>query len=173
MMRGYRRSKIEKILEWKEKYIPEMAVRTAVITGFPTETEKDFENLKQFIKEAKFDWLGVFEYSHEEGTPAYEKFEDKIPEEEKIRRKNEIISIQDDITFEKNRALIGKELEVLIDGFSEEWESLPIGRTYRSAYEIDGITYIETIEPVKAGEFVKVKIKDVVDNTDLIGEILE
>ncbi len=173
MMRGYRRSKIEKILEWKEKYIPEMAVRTAVITGFPTETEKDFENLKQFIKEAKFDWLGVFEYSHEEGTPAYEKFEDIIPEEEKIRRKNEIISIQDDITFEKNRALIGKELEVLIDGFSEEWESLPIGRTYRSAYEIDGITYIETIEPVKAGEFVKVKIKDVVDNTDLIGEILE
>jgi ribosomal protein S12 methylthiotransferase len=64
-------------------------------------------------------------------------------------------------------------MEVLIDGFSEEWESLPIGRTYRSAYEIDGITYVETTEPVKTGEFIKVKIKDVIDTTDLVGEIVE
>jgi len=173
MMRGYRKSKIEKILNWKEKYAPDMAIRSAVIVGFPTEDERAFENLKEFIKNAKFDWLGVFEYSHEEGTPAYEMFEDTIPEEEKIRRKNELLEIQEKITFEKNQSLIGKEMEVLIDGFSEEWESLPIGRTYRSAYEIDGITYVETTEPVKTGEFIKVKIKDVIDTTDLVGEIIE
>jgi len=105
MMRGYRKSKIEKILilEWKEKYLPEMAIRSAVIVGFPTETEKDFEALKDFIKEAKFDWLGVFEYSHEEDTPAYEMFEDKIPAEEKIRRKNEILSIQENIILHMKR----------------------------------------------------------------------
>ena len=170
MLRGYRKSRIEKILGWKDKYIPEAAVRTAVIVGFRTETEKDFQNMKSFIKEAKFDWLGVFTYSHEEGTPAFEKFEDVIPQEEKVRRKNEILEIQEKITEEKNKQLIGKELEVLIDGFSEEWETLPIGRTYRSAYEIDGITYVETEEPVKPGSFVKVRIKDVIDVVDTVGE---
>ncbi len=173
MQRGYRRSKIEKILNWKEKYIPDLAIRTSVIVGFPSETEKDFNNLKSFIKSAKFDWLGVFEYSHEEGTPAYKMFEDKISKDEKVRRKNEILEIQEKITEEKNRKLIGKEFEILIDGFSEEWESLPVGRSYRSAYEIDGITYIETIEPVKVGDFVKVRIKDVVDITDTVGEVLD
>ena len=171
MMRGYRKKRIEDILNWKERYIPEAAIRTAVIVGFPTETEKDFEALKEFIKDAKFDWLGVFTYSHEEGTPAYEKFEDTVPQEEKIRRKNDILSIQEQITEEKNRQLIGKEMEILIDGFSEEWDTLPIGRTYRSAYEIDGITYIETTEPVKVGEFVTGKIKDVVDISDTVAEV--
>ena len=171
MMRGYRKKKIEQILEWKEKHIPQAAIRTAVITGFPTETEKDFENMKKFIKDAEFDWLGVFEYSHEEGTPAFEKYEDIIPKEEKIRRKNEILQIQEKITEEKNRQLIGKEIEVIVDGFSEEWESLPVGRTYRSAYDIDGITYIETTEPVKAGGFIKVKVKDVVDIVDTVASL--
>ena len=172
MMRGYRKSKIEKILEWKEKYIPEAAIRTAVIVGFPTETEKDFENLKEFISNAKFDWLGVFTYSHEEGTPAFEKFEDALPQEEKIRRKNEILQLQEKITETKNRQMIGKEVEILIDGFSEEWETLPVGRTYRSAFEIDGIVYVEATEPVKIGEFAKVKIKDVIDSVDTVGELV-
>ena len=172
MQRGYRRKKLENILEWKDKYIPELAIRTAVIVGFPTETEKDFENLKDFIKSSRFDWLGVFEYSHEEGTPAYRNFEDKIPEEEKVRRKNILLEIQEKITEDKNRKFIGKEIEVLVDGYSEEWETLPIGRTYRSAYEIDGITYIETTEPLKIGDFIKVKIKDVVDITDTVGEVV-
>jgi len=171
MLRGYRKHRIEKILEWKEKYIPETAIRTSVIVGFPTETEKDFKNMKKFIQDARFDWLGVFTYSHEEGTPAYETYKDVVPEEEKIRRRNEIMEIQDDITEQKNRELIGKEMEVLIDGFSEEWETLPVGRTYRSAFEIDGMTYVETTEPVKVGDFIKVKMKDVVDKYDTLGEI--
>jgi len=172
MMRGYRRKKIEQILEWKEKYAPDMAIRTSVIVGYPAETDKEFNELVEFIQYAKFDWLGVFEYSHEEGTIAFDKWEDKIPKEEKIRRKNEITKLQEAITEEKNRQLIGKEIEVLIDGFSEEWETLPVGRTYRSAYEIDGITYIETTEPIKAGDFIKVKIKDVVDIVDTVGEVI-
>lgn len=172
MMRGYRKSRIYKILEWKEKYIPDAAVRSSVIVGFPTETEKEFNKLVDFISEVKFDWLGVFSYSHEEGTPAFEKFENNVPEEEKIRRKNEINKIQEEITEEKNRQMIGKEFEVLIDGFSEEWETLPVGRTYRSAFEIDGITYIETEEPLTVGSFAKVKIKDAVDFVDTVGELL-
>ena len=171
MMRGYRRKKIEQILEWKEKYIPDMAIRTSVIVGYPAETEKEFSELVKFIQSAKFDWLGVFEYSHEEGTIAYEKWEDKVPKEEKLRRKNEILNLQEKITEEKNASLIGKEMEVLIDGFSEEWETLPVGRTYRSAFEIDGIVYLETQEPVKAGDFVKAKIKDVVDVVDTVATI--
>ena len=171
MMRGYRRKKIEQILEWKEKYIPDMAIRTSVIVGYPAETEKEFSELVKFIQSAKFDWLGVFEYSHEEGTIAYEKWEDKVPKEEKLRRKNEILNLQEKITEEKNASLIGKEMEILIDGFSEEWETLPVGRTYRSAFEIDGIVYLETQEPVKAGDFVKAKIKDVVDVVDTVATI--
>ncbi len=172
MMRGYRKRRIEKILEWKEKHIPDAAIRTSVIVGFPTEKEEDFIALKEFIRNSEFDWLGVFTYSHEEGTPAYSRFEDVIPEEEKIRRRNEIIEIQEEITERKNRELIGKEVEVLIDGFSQEWETLPVGRTYRSAYEIDGVVYVETTEPLNPGTFVRVKIKDVMDRYDLIGEVV-
>lgn len=172
MMRGYRRKKIKQILEWKEKYVPDMTIRTSVIVGYPAETEKEFNELVDFIQNAKFDWLGVFEYSHEEGTIAFDKWEDIVPKEEKIRRKNEITKIQEKITKEKNKQLIGKELEVVIDGYSEEWETLPVGRAYRSAYEIDGITYIETTEPIKAGDFIKVKIKDVIDIVDTVGETL-
>jgi len=172
MMRGYRKRRIEKILEWKEKHIPDAAIRTSVIVGFPTEKEEDFIALKEFIRNSEFDWLGVFTYSHEEGTPAYSRFEDIIPEEEKIRRRNEIVEVQEEITERKNRELIGKEVDVLIDGFSQEWETLPIGRTYRSAYDIDGVVYIETTEPLNPGQFVKIKIKDVMDRYDLIGEVL-
>ncbi len=170
MMRGYRKKKIQQILEWKEKYTPDMAIRSSVIVGYPTETEKDFNNMLSFLKDAKFDWLGVFTYSHEEGTPAYQKHKDKIPKKEKIRRFNEVIKLQEDITHEKNLQFIGKELEVMVDGFSQEWETLPIGRSYRSAYDIDGIIYIETTQPVKVGDIIKVKIKEVADKYDMIGE---
>jgi ribosomal protein S12 methylthiotransferase len=170
MMRGYRKKKLYQILEWKEKYTPDMTIRSSVIVGYPTEKEKDFLSMLEFLKEAKFDWLGVFTYSHEEGTPAYEKHKDKIPKKEKLRRFNEVIKIQEDITYEKNLQTVGKEFEVIVDGFSEEWETLPIGRSYRSAYDIDGIIYIETTQPLKTGDIIKVKIKEVADKYDLVGE---
>ena len=170
MMRGYRKKKLYQILEWKEKHIPDMSIRSSVIVGYPTESGEEFENLKKFIQEAEFDWLGVFLYSHEEGTPAYQKHKDKIPKKEKIRRLNEITALQEDITERKNKSLIGKELDIIIDGFSQEWETLPIGRSYRSAFEIDGVVYVETTEPVKVGDIIKVKIKDTMDKYDVVGE---
>lgn len=170
MMRGYRQKKIQQILQWKEKHTPDMVVRSSVIVGYPTETEKDFYSMLSFLENAKFDWLGVFTYSHEEGTPAYQKHKDKIPRKEKIRRFNEVLKLQEEITNQKNLQLIGKELDVIVDGYSEEWETLPIGRSYRSAYDIDGIIYIETTQPIKTGDIIKVKIKEVADKYDLIGE---
>lgn len=172
MMRGYRKKKLYQILEWKEKYLPQMAVRSSVIVGYPTENREDFKSMLSFLEEAKFDWLGVFTYSHEEGTPAYTKWDDFISQEEKIDRLNQVLSVQEDISLEKNRQLVGRQVEVLVDGFSEEWETLPVGRTYRSAYDIDGIVYVETTEPVKPGEIITVKIKDTVDNYDLVGEVV-
>lgn len=172
MMRGYRKRKLYQILEWKEKYLPDMAVRSSVIVGYPAEDKEDFENMLLFLEEAKFDWLGVFTYSHEEGTPAYSKLEDRISQQEKIDRFNQVVALQEEISFEKNRQLLDSQIEVLVDGFSEEWETLPVGRTYRSAYEIDGIVYIETTEPVEPGEIITVKIKDTLDNYDLVGEVV-
>ncbi|WP_342666072.1 30S ribosomal protein S12 methylthiotransferase RimO [Sulfurihydrogenibium subterraneum] len=169
MMRGYRKKKLYQILEWKEKYTSDMAVRSSVIVGYPIEKEKDFLSMLEFLKEAKFDWLGVFTYSHEERTPAYEKHKDKISKKEKLRRFNEVVKLQEDITYEKNLQTVGKEFEVIIDGFSEEWETLPIGRSYRSAYDIDGIIYIETTQPLKTGDIIKVQIKEVADKYDLVG----
>ncbi|MEJ5173036.1 MAG: 30S ribosomal protein S12 methylthiotransferase RimO [Hydrogenothermaceae bacterium] len=172
MMRGYRKRKLYQILEWKEKYIPHMAIRSSVIVGYPSESEKDFEGMIRFLQEAKFDWLGIFTYSHEEGTPAYQKHQDSVSQEEKIERFNTVLSIQEEITEEKNRQTVGELFDVLVDGFSEEWETLPIGRTYRNAYDIDGVVYVETTEPVKPGDIVKVKIKDVVDKYDVVGEVI-
>lgn len=172
MMRGYRKKKLYQILEWKEKYLPDMAIRSSVIVGYPSEERENFENMLSFLEEAKFDWLGVFTYSHEEGTPAYSRWEDRITEEEKIERFNQVVALQEEISLEKNRRLIGKKLEILVDGFSEEWESLPVGRSYRSAYDIDGIVYIENTEPLTPGQMITVKIKDTVDNYDLVGEMV-
>ncbi|MCX7739015.1 MAG: 30S ribosomal protein S12 methylthiotransferase RimO [Hydrogenothermaceae bacterium] len=172
MMRGYRKRKLYQILDWKDKYTPDMAIRSSVIVGYPLETEKEFYSMLKFLEEAKFDWLGVFTYSHEEGTPAYERWEDRISHQEKLERFNQVLSIQEGITEEKNRVTVGKVFDILVDGFSEEWETLPIGRSYRNAYDIDGIIYIESTEPVKPGSIIRVKIGDVVDNYDLVGEVV-
>lgn len=172
MIRGYRKRKLYQILDWKDKYTPDMAIRSSVIVGYPLETEKEFYNMLNFLEEARFDWLGVFTYSHEEGTPAYEKWEDRISHQEKLERFNQVLSIQEGITEEKNRTTVGKVFDVLVDGLSEEWETLPIGRSYRNAYDIDGIIYIESTESVKPGSIIRVKIRDVVDSYDLVGEVV-
>lgn len=172
MMRGYRKRKLYQILDWKDKYTPDMAIRSSVIVGYPLETEKEFYNMLNFLEEARFDWLGVFTYSHEEGTPAYEKWEDRISHQEKLERFNQVLSIQEGITEEKNRTTVGKVFDVLVDGLSEEWETLPIGRSYRNAYDIDGVIYIESTESVKPGSIIRVKIRDVVDSYDLVGEVV-
>lgn len=148
--------------------IPNAVLRTSIIVGFPSETEEEFNELKEFIKEIEFDRLGVFAYSKEEGTAAAnikEQIEDNIKE----KRKDELMQIQQEISLNKNRSKIGNIYEVLIEEKIED--TLYTGRTYADAYEIDGFVYVNSNRDIEIGDFVKVKIKDGLEY-DLMGEII-
>ncbi|MGL4393488.1 MAG: 30S ribosomal protein S12 methylthiotransferase RimO [Fusobacteriaceae bacterium] len=174
MLLGMGRAKsgdqIKEILGKIRKEIPEAAIRTTVIVGFPDETEEDFQELKSFIEEFKFDYVGVFKYSREENTLAY-NLENQIEDSVKIKRHAEIINLQAKIAEEKNRSFIGKTLEVMIDGTSSESEYMLEGRTNGQALEIDG-KVLTTDGTAKAGDIVKVKIEQNFEY-DFIGPIVE
>lgn len=161
---------IKGILNRIRKEIPDAVIRTAVIVGFPGETEENFEELKAFIEEYKFDYVGVFKYSREEDTKAYD-MENQVPEEIKEKRWVEITNLQSKIAENKNRNMLGKIVEVMIDGVSTESEYLLEGRTKGQALEIDGkvLTNDGTAKP---GEIVKVKLEQNFDY-DFIGPIVE
>lgn len=161
---------IKGILNKIRESIPEATIRTTVIVGFPGETDEDYEELKEFISEFKFDYVGVFKYSREEDTKAYD-MENQVDEEIKNQRWADLINLQAKIAEEKNKALIGKEIEVMIDGISSESEYMLEGRTQGQALEIDG-KVLTTDGTAKAGEIVKVKIEQNFDY-DFIGPILE
>ncbi len=150
------------------KHIPNAVLRTSIIVGFPSETEEEFEELKEFIKEVKFDRLGVFTYSQEEDTPAA-KLKDQVEEEIKHKRRDELMILQQQISFEKNKAKIGRNYEVLVEEKIED--ELYTGRTYADAYEIDGLVYIKVKKKIEIGDFVEVKIKEALEY-DLMGEIM-
>lgn len=137
------------------KKIPDVALRTSVIVGFPCETNDDFENLKSFITKIKFDRLGVFKYSDEEGTIS-NNFDGKISEEIKDARFREIMELQQSISSKINQEMVGKTLDALVE--KRVKNGLYIGRTERDAPEIDGVLYIKSKKEIKIGEFVKVKI---------------
>ncbi len=160
MRRGHDEAFARALIEKIRKKIPHAVLRTTFIVGYPEETEEDFERLKNFIEEEHFHWVGVFTYSPEEGTHAY-TLGDPVPQEEKERRKDELRAIQEAITIKKNEQFIGKELELVVDGFDEEFGFVPVGRIYAQAPEVDGMTYIESQRELKAGEFIKVKITQV------------
>jgi ribosomal protein S12 methylthiotransferase len=160
MRRGHDEACARALIEKIRKKIPHAVLRTTFIVGYPEETEEDFERLKNFIEEEHFHWVGVFTYSPEEGTHAY-TLGDPVPQEEKERRKDELLAIQEAITIKKNEQFIGKELELVVDGFDEEFGFVPVGRIYAQAPEVDGMTYIESQRELKAGEFIKVKITQV------------
>lgn len=161
---------IKGILNKIRESIPEATIRTTVIVGFPGETDEDYEELKEFVSEFKFDYVGVFKYSREEDTKAYD-MDDQIDEEIKNQRWADLVNLQAKIAEEKNKALIGKEIEVMIDGISSESEYMLEGRTQGQALEIDG-KVLTTDGTAKAGEIVKVKIEQNFDY-DFIGPILE
>lgn len=167
MRRGTSRRAIEGLLAKLRARVPGIAVRTAVIVGFPGETEKEFRELLDFVKGARFDRLGAFVYSEEEGTPAA-KAAKKIPEKEKLNRWNETMRTQREVSSEKNRALIGKEFEVLVDEKDASEKDIYLGRTYMDAPEIDGLVYIKG-RGIRTGDFVTVKIADTLEY-DLVGE---
>ena len=149
------------------KKIPDIALRTTLITGFPGETEEEFGELKEFVRQMKFDRLGVFTYSQEEGTPAA-GMEGQVDEDVKEARKNEIMELQQEIAFEKCKSQVGRTLEVMIEGRLPE-EGVYIARTYMDAPDVDGYVFLESDWNLMSGDFVTVNIVGAKEY-DLIGE---
>lgn len=169
------------------KEIPDIVIRTTLITGFPGATEKDFIDLYNFVNEMEFDRLGVFAYSAEEGTPA-ERMEGQIPEEVKDRRRDEIMELQQEISFEKGKKKIGKVFEVIVEGSvqrdsvgGEAFESIReanddgktvyVGRSYMDAPDVDGSVFFESEYEIMSGELVDVEII-ASDEYDLFGVLV-
>ncbi len=148
--------------------IPDICLRTTLISGFPGETKEDFENLYNFVDEMEFDRLGVFTYSQEEDTPAAampEQIDDKIKE----ARRDELMELQQEIAFEKAKDMVGRVLTVIIEGKVADEETY-VGRTYRDAPNVDGYLFVNTTANLMTGDFVKVLVTDA-NEYDLIGEI--
>ena len=169
---GRRTSKAQlvEIITKLRKEIPDIVLRTSLITGFPGETEEDHQELMEFVDEMEFDRLGVFTYSPEEGTPA-ESMEGQVPEELKEERRDEIMELQQEISLEKGNARIGQELLVMIEG-KVSGESSYIGRTYGDAPKVDGYMFVQTGELLVTGDFAKVKVTGALEY-DLIGELAD
>ena len=166
MKRGTTQEKTTKLLKKFREAMPEMAIRTTLIVGYPGETQADFEALKSFVKEMRFDRLGCFTYSHEENTTAYD-LEDDVPEEVKLARANEIMEIQSQISWELNQEKIGKTFRCLIDRKEGNYF---VGRTEYDSPDVDNEVLIDAKKHyVKTGDFVEVKIIDATDY-DLYGE---
>lgn len=149
--------------------IPDIALRTTLICGFPGETEENHEELMYFLNEMEFDRLGAFTYSPEEDTPA-EQFPDQVEEELKKQWQQEVMELQEEIIMDANEKMIGRELYCMVEG-QVAGENTYVGRTYRDAPDIDGYIFIETDETLMSGDFVKVRVTGAYEY-DLIGEIL-
>jgi ribosomal protein S12 methylthiotransferase len=173
MRRGGTRESLERLIRRVRARVPGIAIRTTFITGFPGETEEDFEELMTFVRNAQFDRVGVFTYSDEEGTPAFE-LPDKVDAKTASRRRARLMKEQARISRRKNKARIGETVRVLFEGTSKETELLWQGRLETQAAEIDGCVLIndapEDFEPV-AGEFVNVLITEA-HEYDLVGHIV-
>lgn len=154
--------------------IPECTIRTTFIVGFPGETEEDFNELYNFIKEARFDRVGVFTYSKEKDTPAFD-FESQVDEEIKNKRRNKLMELQQKISFEKNKEFINKKIEMLVEYIEHTKDGdKVVGRSYRDAPEIDGQLYVslsgKSTYP-NPGDFATVKVVDC-NEYDLFGELI-
>ena len=151
----------KKLINDIRKEIPDAAIRSSFIVGYPGETEEEFEHLYNFIKEMRFDRLGVFEYSREKGTASY-SMKPQITKKVKHERYKKIMELQQKISLEKNRGKLGKEFECIIESFTEDKDGkiFAVGRTQYDAPEIDGVVHIETSEMLTPGDIEKVKIVD-------------
>ncbi len=168
---GRRTSKQEliDIVQKLRKEIPDICLRTTLITGFPGETQEQHEEVMEFIDTLEFDRLGAFTYSPEEDTPAA-TFEDQIDEEVKEDRQADIMELQQEIAFDKAEDMIGREVLVMIEGKVAD-ENAYVGRTYRDAPNVDGLIFINTDVELISGDFAKVKVTGALDY-DLIGELM-
>ena len=165
MGRGHDRKKLEYLLDKFRAKVPDVTLRTTVLTGFPGETQEAFDELMDFLSEFKFDRLGVFPYSHEEGTPAYKNYEDHIPEKTKSGRAEAIMELQQEISLRLNQDRIGKSFRVLID---REEEGFYVGRTQYDSPEVDNEVLIPADHNLTIGNFYQVKISGA-EEFDLYG----
>ena len=162
------RAHLEKILAELREAIPDICIRTTLITGFPGETEEDHQQLLDFVRQQRFDRLGVFTYSKEEGTPAA-RMKNQIPQRTKKRRQKELMLLQQEIAFEREAAMEGRTLRVMIEG-RIVGEDVYTARTYRDAPGVDGTVFVETAEDLMTGDMPLVRITGS-QEYDLIGEL--
>jgi ribosomal protein S12 methylthiotransferase len=167
MKRNITREEMDELVVNIRAAVPNICLRTTLITGFPGETLEDVEELKTFLQKHKFDRVGIFQYSHEENTSAYE-LEDNIPAEEKERRAQEIMEVQQEISLEKNEEKVGKVLKVLID---KKEAGRYLGRTEFDSVEVDNEVVINSDKKLQIGSFINVKIAKAYD-FDLEGEVI-
>jgi ribosomal protein S12 methylthiotransferase len=160
---------LEKISKLREK-MPDCVIRTSIIVGFPGETEEQFEELYDFVKEVRFDRMGVFAYSQEEDTAAAD-FPDQIDDEIKEERLDRLMTLQQGISLELNKEKIGKTLDVIVEGYDEE-SFLFYGRSRGDSIEVDGKVYFGTEKEVSEGDIIKVEILDA-DEYDLTGKAVD
>jgi len=167
MKRQITRTEMQDLIHDIRERVPGICLRTTLITGFPGETLEDVEEMKRFLEDMRFDRVGIFTYSHEEGTSAY-GLEDNIPAEEKERRAQEIMEVQQEISFEKNQEMIGKVFKVIVD---KKESGRYLGRTEFDSVEVDNEVIINTDKRLKPGDFVQVRITKAFDY-DLEGELV-
>ena len=168
MRRGTTKEKTTKLLKEFRAKVPEMTIRTTLIVGYPGETQKDYETLREWVREMRFERLGCFTYSHEENTHAF-NLEDDVPEEVKMERANEIMEIQSQISWELNQAKIGQEFKVVIDRKEGNYF---VGRTEFDSPDVDNEVRIDaTKNYLKTGEFTTIKVIEAED-FDLYGEVV-
>ena len=168
MGRRTSRAQLEEIIGKLRREIPDIALRTTLITGFPGETQEDHEELMNFVDEMEFDRLGVFTYSQEEDTPAA-SMEDQIDEEVKKDRQEELMELQQEVSLDKNEEKIGRTMLAMVEGYLSD-ENVYVARTYADAPGIDGYLFIDTAETLMSGDFAKVKITGALEY-DLTGEL--
>ena len=170
MGRRTSKNQLEEIIGRLRREIPDIALRTTLITGFPGETKEQHEELMEFVDEMEFDRLGVFTYSPEEDTPAA-GMPDQVPEEVKEERQAEIMELQQEIVFDQAEAMICREVLVMIEGKVAD-ENAYVGRTYKDAPNVDGLIFINTEAELMSGDFARVKVTGALEY-DLIGELME
>ena len=159
---------LRQTIAYLRKEIPDIALRTTLISGFPGETQEDFEELYRFVNEMEFERLGVFPYSAEEDTPAA-TMADQVPDEVKNFRRDELMELQQEIAFEKAENMVGRRLLAMIEGKVAE-DDVYVARTYMDAPGVDGLLFLRTEKQLMTGDFVRVVITGS-NEYDLIGEL--
>ncbi len=172
MNRGITQDRLRETIHRLRSAIPEIALRTAAIVGFPGETEAAFENLLGFIREMRFDRLGAFRYSREEGSASF-RYPDQIPDAVKEARYDRIMAVQQELSREANQRWLGRELDVLIDETDADDPTMFLGRMYADCPEVDGLVYVRSPQrPLRPGTFVRARIQDAYEY-DLVAEPVE